>query len=318
MSERTPPLSESALIDGWADLEVRLAAMLLAPAEGAAWRARLGDVLTEMRSLLTQDTDGSLYLLFQQAAMSSVGYSASHGLVCACLCELLAPSLGLQAPERDSLSQAALTMNLAMTALQDELTAQTSAPSVAQKRQIDAHPAEGVRMLGDLGVQDATWLDIIAHHHDNAWVQAQGEASRTALLTRILMATDRYTAIIAPRETRSGRCITDSARSVLARGKDALDPIGHALLRTMGICPPGTFVRLDDQRVAVVVLRTDSPGTPSVVPVQDAQGHPVVEPPLLDTAQDDQGIEAALVARTVRVRLNHVRMLRLARAGQPA
>ena len=43
-----------------------------------------------MQALLKRDTDIGLYLLFQLAANSPVGYSASHALVCAVLAHLIA------------------------------------------------------------------------------------------------------------------------------------------------------------------------------------------------------------------------------------
>jgi hypothetical protein len=48
-----------------------------------------------MQELLERDTDVGLYLLFQLATNSPVGYSASHALVCAVLCHLIAVELNL-------------------------------------------------------------------------------------------------------------------------------------------------------------------------------------------------------------------------------
>src|SRR5665811_466599 len=85
-----------------------------------------------MQGLLAQDTDVGLYLLFQLATNSPVGYSASHALVSAVLCHLIAVELKLPQGERDSLVHAALTMNMAMTTLQDELAGQLERPDPAQ------------------------------------------------------------------------------------------------------------------------------------------------------------------------------------------
>jgi len=59
--------------------------------------------------------------------------------------------------------------------------------------------------------------------------------------------------------------------------------------------------------------RGASPGTPWVAPVLDAHGLPVVTPEVIDTSNEGCGIEAALIASTVRARLPHARLLQLSR-----
>lgn len=85
------------------------------------------------------------------AGNSPVGYSASHALVCATLCHLLASELQLDAKKRNSLVRAALTMNIAMTALQDKLATQVEKPDTQQQADIRAHPVRGGMMLAQPG-----------------------------------------------------------------------------------------------------------------------------------------------------------------------
>ena len=68
-----------------------------------------------------------------------------------------------------------------------------------------------------------------------------------------------------------------------------------------------------DHLGAVVLRRTGKPGEPWVASVLDEHNHPLVEPELLNTANEDCSVEAALVTSTVRVRLNHARLLQLSR-----
>lgn len=299
------------LISAWTDLENRLSRLLRTPHEADDFVHDLLFIEQHMVALLETDADGSLYLMLQLAASSNVGYSGSHALVCASLCHLVAPTQIDDPGLIRSLNRAALTMNIAMTQVQDELALQAGQPTPPQKEKIDAHASAGVALLETLGVSDPVWLEIVARHHD-APEPLSDDPSPINLLTRVLMATDRYTALISPRETRSGRCITDSGRNVVARNGNLPDPVGHALLRTVGICPPGTFVRLQDQSVAVVLRRTGVPGVPLVATVLDADAHPIPDPVLVHTDAEPHQVEAALVTRTVRVRLNHARLLQMA------
>lgn len=288
----------------WSDLETRLSVLLLKPRAVADFPGQLQALQRAQQELMRLDADSALYWLFQLAASSTVGYSASHSMACAALCEVVGTELALPDAQRQSLVLAALSMNLAMTQLQDELALQASPPSDAQREAVDTHAARGAQWLRELGVHDPLWLHTVEQHHDNAC---------TDLPVRVLMAADRYAALISPRESRPGRCVTDSGRHVAVQSEGRLDDVGHAFLRSVGICPPGTFVRLGDGQVAVVLRRSGRPGEPWVATVLDSDGLPVAEPELVDTGHEGCGIEAALVTATVRVRLNHPRLLQLSR-----
>jgi hypothetical protein len=273
-----------------------------------------------MQTLLERDTDVGLYLLFQLATNSPVGYSASHALVCAVLTHLIGTELQLPQEERDSMVHAALTMNIAMTRLQDELASQLERPSPSQQEGIDAHTALGRKMLADLGIRDTLWLDIVAHHHDEI-TETRPLAALTPVdrLARIVRTADRYGAMISPRKSRAGRSATDSVRSIISDAGEQTDEIGHALVRAVGLCPPGTFVRLDNDEVAVVMRRSRKPNHPHVAIVLNEEGLLVGQPRLHRTAHGSPQIRSALATALVRVRLNHHLILRLgAYAAQQA
>ncbi|MFN3611691.1 HD-GYP domain-containing protein [Tepidimonas sp.] len=288
----------------WTELEAQLAALLSAPRQYADFLPRLERLRADAEALLDTDEDATLYWLFQLAASTSVGYSTSHAMACWAMCRLVGPAVGVSAPDAAALERAALTMNIGMTRLQDTLAAQAHPPTEEQRTLIDTHAARGAQCLRECGVRDARWLDIVELHH---------EADSHDTAVRLLQRMDRYTALISPRETRPGRNLTDSARTLLVQPGGRLDDIGRALLQTLGICPPGTFVRLADGQVAVVLRRSGRPGEPWVSAVLDADGHPVLEPALIDTGDEATAIEAALQTATVRVRLNHPRLLQLSR-----
>ena len=70
-----------------------------------------------------------------------------HSLLCAALVHLLAPWFRWPENERCSLVCAALTMNAAMTRLQDALASQNTNPSAVQLRKIKSHSDKGVQCL---------------------------------------------------------------------------------------------------------------------------------------------------------------------------
>lgn len=298
------------LLAEWADLESGLGIILSYPESSQQFVQRVQQYDRWMQGLLQRDPDAGLYLLFQLASNSPVGYSASHALVCAVLCHLIAHELFLPVKERDSLVRAALTMNLAMTHMQDVLASQTERPTPVQQEMIRLHPIKSAMMLGSMGVQDENWLEVVGNHHDNQPETGDFRSvAVTVRLARILKTVDRYAAMISPRLSRAGRNATESARAVMASGSDKVDEIGQALMRVVGLCPPGTFVRMDSDELGVVLRRSSKPNMPDVAIVGSASGQLLRSPRLHATARALPRIRSALAASSVRAQLNHYQVL---------
>jgi hypothetical protein len=299
------------LLSQWSDLESGLGMILGNPSNTQEFLHRLVQYDRWMQGLMQRDPDVGLYLLFQLATNSPVGYSASHALVCAVLCHLIALETVMPQQERDSLVRAALTMNIAMTTTQDILANQIEKPDPEQQTIIRTHPIKSAMSLANLGVADETWLDIVSNHHydsvDKADLRLLTPAAR---LTRILMTVDRYAAMISPRLSRSGRSATDSARAVIASSAKT-DAIAQAMLRAVGLCPPGTYVKLDNDELAVVLRRSSKANQPYVAIVSKANGELWPAPRLHATAQGQPRIRAAIPANAMRARLNHFHILQL-------
>jgi len=300
------------LLSLWSDLEAGLGIILGNPASVQEFEQRVWQYDRWMQALLQRDADVGLYLLFQLTTQSSVGYSASHALVCAVLCHLIAVEIGLQPKERDSLVHAALTMNIGMTTLQDQLAGQLERPNQEQQDAIRAHAVKGGMMLANIGVLDELWLDAVASHHDDSSAAgAMLQAPPAVRLAHILRVVDRYAAMISPRKFRAGRSATDSVRSIINDSQDHWDEVGHALVRAVGLCPPGTYVRLDNGDIAVVMRRSAKPNHPHIAIVLNDMGQLLPQPRLHRTAQGNPQIRSALAAALVRIRLNHHLILRL-------
>jgi hypothetical protein len=301
------------LLGLWSDLESGLGILLGSPLSVQEFEQRVWQYDRWMQALLQRDADVGIYLLFQLATNSSVGYSASHSLVCATLCHLLAAELKLEAKERDSLVHAALTMNIAMTELQDELALQTEKLSPPQLEVVRQHAPKGGLMLAkNLGVSDPLWTEVVSSHHDEYTEKIELRLLPPhKRLVRILRVVDRYAAMISPRKSREGRSTTESVRTIMTGANAYNDEIGHALVRAVGLCPPGTYVRLEDNTLAIVMRRSPRPNLPHVAVVTGADGQVLPRPRLHRTLSGRPVIQAALAASVVRLRLNHHLILQL-------
>lgn len=308
------------LLGLWSDLESGLAMLLSHPDSVQEFALRVRQYDRWMQNLLSLDTDVGLYLLFQLATHSLVGYSASHALVCAVLCDLIATDFALPQTQRNSLVQAAMTMNLSMTALQNELARHSGRPSPQQQAVIDAHPLQSVRLLRDQGIDDALWLQTVQYHHSalESPHLPLSTAAPSRRLIAILQGVDRYAAMISPRESREGRSAAQSAQDILQGHTKQSGAIGQALVRAVGLSPPGTLVQLDDERVAVVTRRSKTVNQPDVAVVMQADGTPLRPPRLLKTERRKPDIRAALLSSAVTERINHHLILQLGSAAATA
>ena len=302
----------------WENVESKFGGILASVQSTGDFQNKLYVLDQVIAVLLSQDAAGSQFLLFNRSVTHFGGYSVLHALLCAALVNSLAGTFALSDEQRRSLVCAALTMNVAMTQLQDILALQTNAPSPGQRDTIDTHPAMGRQLLLQSGVTDALWLHVVAHHHTPQtgpeklvdWPVAQR-------MTRILQTVDRYTAAMSPRKSRSGRTARDSVRSVvLSAGDTKHDEVGTALVGLLGLSPPGTFVALANGETAVVVRRGVKPGEPWVASVQNKLGQLIAEPRLRDTSKPEFLVQATLAATSVKVNLNLAVMLKLIPRGK--
>jgi HD-GYP domain-containing protein (c-di-GMP phosphodiesterase class II) len=320
VKQATKPEHKEAgnLSQQWGDVESKLGGLLASAQSTGDFQGKVGVLDRVIVALLNQDVSGSQFLLFNRAVTHFGGYSVLHSLLCAVLVNSLAKTFALSESERQSLVCAALTMNLAMTHLQDILALQAHAPNSAQRHTIDAHPVMGRQILTQCGVTDALWLQVVEQHHTpQTGPENLQDWSAVQRMTRILQTVDRYTAAMSPRKSRAGRTARDSVRSVvLSVGEAKHDEVGTALVGLLGLSPAGTYVTLANGETAVVVRRGLKPGGPWVASVLNRLGQPIAEPPLRDTSKAEFLVQSTLTATSVKVNLNLELMLKLIPRGQ--
>lgn len=297
-----PHESYEDLLGLWSDLEAALSVLLSAPLRVQGFLDKLQQIDHWLRELIAHDTDAALYLMFQRACSSTVGYGTAHALVCACLCHVLGRELRLPATEQQTLVRGALTMNIGMNALQDELALQREPLTHAQQQAVQRHPLESQALLARLFVTDTLWLELVGHHHENVQQLPLAQLPVLHRLVRILGTVDRYAALISPRKSRAGRSATESLHT-LARQPRYSDEVGHALARCVGLCPPGTYVQLDNGDIGVVLRLNRPPTPPQVASVIGADGASLY-PPVIHAAGDGPFIRSALARAAITLELD--------------
>ena len=295
------------------ELPQRLVPLLHHSTSVPDWRRHIERLARRVRRAAARDADALLYLLVQRAVRYHDNYSGEHAVLCAVVCAMCAEQLGWNDAEVHALLCAALTMNLSMTTLQDELAQRDRTPTLAQRKAIDQHPDDSVRMLRQAGVDDPLWLGIVALHHRNPDPEvALAELTPAARLACVLHRVDVFTAKISARRSRAGLPAPLAARDACLGPNGLPDTVGAATVKAISIYPPGSYVRLANSEIAVVVRRGARADQPRVVSIVAPNGRALPVPLLRDTAQPRHEIKAAVRANEVRVFVGHEQVLALA------
>lgn len=263
---RATPAAKPApltLYDCWERLVWELDAALQRLARRQATPAELGALWQRAQALLERDADVALFMAVRQDDRRFALYALTHSLHTAVLAVLAARQLGWDTARQQSLACAGLTMNAAMLRLQAQLAEQAEPPNMRQREAIAEHPLAAAQLLRDVGVADAAWLTAVEQHHEEPGgggyprrLPAPDEAAQLLRLTDMLMAK------ITPRAHRPALTPRLAARDVFLADPGKL--LATAMVRVLGLYPPGSIVQLASGETAVVSRRADASRGPWV------------------------------------------------------
>ncbi len=297
---------EASLIQQWDKLVLQLDATLRDVQPGNDWLKRLFAVHARARHLGERRTDASLYHLIYTAGHSTDKYSSHHALLSMVIAEQAARLLGWRAAWVDALGRAALTMNVAMVSLQDELAQTEHRPTAEMREQIAAHPEMGASLLADAGLRDPLACEVVRLHHDAASDELPlDELPPERQIARLLRRVDVFCAKMSRRQARAPMSPVQAARESCLGSGGVPDEIGGALHKAVGLYPPGSFVELVSGEVGIVLARGRRANQPHVASLVTPSGVALGEPALRDTLEGRHAVKAAVPSARVRVRLQH-------------
>ncbi len=297
-------------IAAWNAVMLRASAMLH-DAPQADFASRVQRLDADLLALLDGDTDAALLVLVHASTSETHQYSVTHALLVAAVCELAGRHLPWPAEWRSSLRRAALTMNVAMTSLQDQLAKQESPVTPRQRVAIDSHPADAVRLMAGSGIDDTLWLDAVEHHHGTQ-PGPLVQLPPMLQLARLIQRADIFAARLSPRKMRQAMAATAAARAAYLDENQQADDAGAAIVKALGIYPPGSYVRLANGEIGIALRRGKRANEPVAASVVTRTGTPMGEPALRDTRLKAFEITGGLAPHEVKLRLNLERLLALA------
>lgn len=296
--------------EAWPDIHAALSTLLHQGAEASHFVERLERLTAQTDKLWREDPDDSLLILVQLLFDAGMHYSATHALLTAGLCTLVGPSAGMTAGDQPALARAALTMNIGMTRAHDDMARQVGPLSEPQRKTVREHPQRSAEVLRRLGVVDAGWLQLVEEHHerpDGQGYPAGKPVNDTA--HQLLQMADVYVASISPRKSRGGLLSQQVARELYLGADRTPDPMGALFIKNIGFYPPGSYVRLASDEVAVVARRGAKANAPAVFAIVGRQGLPLGEPTLRDTTDPAFEVKASLAPGDVKVVVGVAKLL---------
>jgi len=280
---------EPTLFDRWEKLVWDLDSLLRKVAKGMPCASELETLGRQVMAQVERDIDVALFITIRPAEQRLTLYSLLHALHCATVSVVLARQLDWSDEQKLRLVLGALTMNVSMLESQGQMAVQQDPLSTRQRQSIRAHPEGSVAMLQGAGVTDPEWLAMVRDHHE----QADGTgypsgAHETGELAHALHVVDVFTAKISPRASRVAIPVQIAARQLFQEEHGS--PLASAMIKALGLYPPGDLVLLKSGEIGVVARRGASATTPLVACLTNAQGLPVAGTLMRDTAKPEFAI----------------------------
>ena len=274
---------------------------------------RLDSIASILSHQLSTNPDEALLALFYLSERNGRLYSATHGLLVCVICVLTATHvLRWSESDVDLLMRCALTMNIGMVDLQDDLTLQAGPLDMSQKFLIGEHTNLSVHILDMFGVEDKDWLTIVRLHHKTVQEPLQS-AHVTDRLIGLINRADVFSAKCSSRRSREALHPALAMKSIYIDAQAKADPMGAAIIKTVGIYRPGSFVKLASGEVGLVIRRDANTTTPAVMVVLNRDGIAVVALSIRDTSDRKYAVISNVPSSMVKVTLNLERILELSR-----
>lgn len=248
------------------DEEVRRAAKLCARSKAAVLDmfadARMGQALRfEQAGELVEEISASVLrhpnALISLARLKSADeYTYMHSVAVCALMIALARQLGLGETQVRDAGLAGLLHDIGKMAVPNEVLNKPGKLTDSEFASVRDHPEAGARMLLASGQVSAEVLDVCLHHHekvDGSGYPHRLPAERISLFARMGAICDVYDAITSNRPYKKGWDPAESIRK-MAEWQGHFDAgLFQAFVKTVGIYPTGSLVRLASGRIGVVL-----------------------------------------------------------------
>ncbi len=189
-------------------------------------------------------------------------YTYMHSVAVCALMVSLARQLDLSEEEIREAGMAGLLHDLGKALMPIKVLNKPGKLTDDEFRVIKSHPVEGHRLLVEGKSASAIVLDVCLHHHEK--IDGSGYPDRLAgdgisLFAKMGAVCDVYDAITSNRPYKAGWDPAESIRKMTEWSKGHFDErVFQAFIKSVGIYPVGSLVKLGSGRLAVVLEQTEN------------------------------------------------------------
>ena len=185
-------------------------------------------------------------------------YTYMHSVAVCALMVSLARQLKLSEAQAREAGMAGLVHDMGKALMPPEVLNKPGALTQEEFAIMKSHPEEGYKLLKEGGAVGAVALDVCLHHHEK--VNGRGypkglKGDEISLYAKMGAVCDVYDAITSNRPYKAGWDPADSLMKMAAWTKEGHfdERVFQAFVKSIGIYPTGSLVKLQSGRLAVVV-----------------------------------------------------------------
>jgi putative nucleotidyltransferase with HDIG domain len=217
-------------------------------------------------------------------------YTYMHSVAVCGLMVSLARQLGLDEKEVREAGMAGLMHDLGKAVMPMAVLNKPGKLTDDEVDVIKSHPAEGHRLLLEGKSASAIVLDVCLHHHekvDGSGYPDKLTGDEISLFAKMGAVCDVYDAITSNRPYKAGWDPAESIRKMTEWSKDHYDErVFQAFIKSIGIYPVGSLVKLGSGRLAVVIEQSEkSLLAPRVKAFFSTKAQTYIVPELIDLSR---------------------------------
>ena len=251
-----------------------------------------------VEKVLETVTDNNCALLSLVRLKTASDFTYMHSVAVCVLMVVLARQLGFDRNQSHTSGLAGLLHDIGKATLPLEVLHKPGRLDDSEFAVMQRHPEEGSRILKRCGIQGAA-LDVCLNHHariDGAGYPNSIKGNDISVYARIASVCDVYDAISSGRPYKAPWDPAESIHKMAEWAGGQFDRVVfHAFVKSIGIYPVGTLVRLKSGRLGVVVGQSArSLLTPNVKTFFSTRTNARIPPEIVDLAAPgcDEIIEA--------------------------
>ena len=267
--------------------------MLLEARMGKA--LQLGEISTLVDDISQSITRNPEAFLSLSRLKTKDNYTYLHSVAVCALMIALGKQMGLDSALLKDLGMAGLLHDVGKMMIPDEVLNKPGRLTDDEFNVVKNHPLRGWEILqGSDGVSEMA-MDVCRHHHER--VDGKGYPDKLAgeslsLFARMGAVCDVYDAITSNRCYKDGWEPSEAIRKMAEWQEGHFDStVFHAFVKTIGIYPSGTLVKLKSTRLAVVIEQSQKNLlTPVVKVFFSTKGNSPINPEIIDLSQSTDSI----------------------------